>query len=266
MSELTKRVIIALLLAPLFLYVTWLGGWYFFGLIAGISLFIVYELDTMFKHKQINTNLSFLVIIAIWALTSNLYNESWLIGSLIILIFILRETLTPPHERILGMMATIFSAGYAAWGMYSFLYIRSFGEDTTGFIVTLFTILMVWGNDIFAYFGGKTMGKHKMAPEISPKKTWEGFISGFIGSILVITVGWYLTTDYLTYTYLELLPLAFLVGIFGPVGDLMASKVKRYTEVKDSGHFLPGHGGFFDRFDSLLLVSPAVAGYLTILS
>jgi phosphatidate cytidylyltransferase len=125
---------------------------------------------------------------------------------------------------------------------------------------------MIWGNDVFAYFGGKTFGKHKMAPLISPKKTWEGFASGFLGAALVLIVGWFLAADLLSLSLTELLPMILLVSVFGPVGDLFASKIKRFTGSKDSGKLLPGHGGFFDRFDSLLLVSPSVYIYFSILN
>ena len=117
-------------------------------------------------------------------------------------------------------------------------------------------LFLIWASDIGAYAAGKTFGKHKMAPRISPGKTWEGWAGGFL---LTLLVGWAL--GYL----LPELPLAHrlvaagVVAIFAPLGDLAESMLKRSVGVKDSGSILPGHGGLLDRFDAFLLVLPVLA-------
>jgi phosphatidate cytidylyltransferase len=121
---------------------------------------------------------------------------------------------------------------------------------------------MIWGNDIAAYFGGRTFGKHKMAPHISPKKTWEGFASGFIGSFIGFGFAVLILNEGNNMTWYSILAMVLLTGIFGPIGDLTASKFKRAAEIKDSSTLLPGHGGFYDRFDSTLVVAPAILIYL----
>ncbi len=142
--------------------------------------------------------------------------------------------------------------------------IRDFGDSQTGFLLTLATMLMVWGNDVFAYFGGKSFGKHKLAEAISPNKTWEGFFSGYVGCLAGLSIAIYAVPFETDFTLKQAWPLIFVAGTFGPVGDLIESKIKRKAGAKDSSSILPGHGGFFDRFDALLLVAPAVYVFLTL--
>jgi phosphatidate cytidylyltransferase len=119
-----------------------------------------------------------------------------------------------------------------------------------------FLIFLIWAADTGAYFAGKNLGKHKLAPSISPGKTWEGWAGG---ALLTLAVGW--AAGY----FLPDIPLshrlvaAGVVAIFGPLGDLAESMLKRSAGVKDSGTFLPGHGGLLDRFDAFLLVLPVLA-------
>lgn len=111
-----------------------------------------------------------------------------------------------------------------------------------------------WGNDAFAYLGGCAFGKHKFAPKISPKKTWEGVICGMLGGI----VFWLLIPllcPNCGFGYLYAAVCGVLSGILGIMGDLTESHIKRSFNCKDSGTLMPGHGGLFDRSDSLLFVS-----------
>jgi phosphatidate cytidylyltransferase len=115
-------------------------------------------------------------------------------------------------------------------------------------------IFSIWINDTMAYIVGSLIGKHPIS-KISPKKTWEGTIGGIILCVVVITIagtlsGYYTTRDWIA--------ISLLSGIFGSIGDLIESKIKRMAGVKDSGTLMPGHGGFLDRFDSLLVATPAV--------
>ena len=139
------------------------------------------------------------------------------------------------------------------------------GTHTDGFIYSIILIFMVWGSDVFAYFGGKTFGKNALAPTISPNKTWEGFFSGYIGSIIGATAVFYLVPFTMPFDILQIVPLALMVATFGPIGDLLESKMKRTANMKDSSNILPGHGGFFDRFDALILAAPVAYVYLTIM-
>jgi phosphatidate cytidylyltransferase len=119
-----------------------------------------------------------------------------------------------------------------------------------------FLCVLIWAADTGAYFAGKNLGKHKLAPSISPAKTWEGWAGG---ALLTLATGW--AAGY----FLPDIPLghrlvaAGVVAVFGPLGDLAESMLKRSAGVKDSGTFLPGHGGLLDRFDAFLLVLPVLA-------
>jgi phosphatidate cytidylyltransferase len=136
------------------------------------------------------------------------------------------------------------------------------GEDwgarmsrTVGFILPLMIIASIWINDTMAYIVGSLIGKTKMT-EISPKKTWEGTIGGIILAIGVMAVIGGLLNEWKFETILHFMAIAAIASIAGTFGDLLESKLKRAANVKDSGHFMPGHGGFLDRFDSLLIAIP----------
>lgn len=125
-------------------------------------------------------------------------------------------------------------------------------------VLTIFAT--IWICDTVAYFGGKIFGKHKLFERVSPNKTWEGAISGFISAIAFVLVAKYLVLDYLAVE--NAVVIGAIVGVFGQLGDLAESKLKRDAGVKDSSNLIPGHGGALDRFDSLLFVAPLVFLYL----
>ena len=127
--------------------------------------------------------------------------------------------------------------------------------------------ILIWVNDSGAYIVGSLMakrksGNHKMFPRVSPAKSWEGLIGGFIFDLIsgyiFYLVGWTYTIGLTAYPLFDSLLFALAVGVFGTLGDLMESLMKRTIGVKDSGKFMPGHGGVLDRFDSLLLAVPVV--------
>lgn len=119
--------------------------------------------------------------------------------------------------------------------------------------------LIIWANDSFAYLFGTTLGKHRMFERISPKKSWEGFIGGAVFALIIGIVNAVL---FQTLSMFSWIAIAALTVIFGTLGDLFQSKLKREIGVKDSGNILPGHGGFLDRLDSLLFVIPAIFTWL----
>ncbi len=125
-------------------------------------------------------------------------------------------------------------------------------------VLTIFAT--IWICDTVAYFGGKIFGKHKLFERVSPNKTWEGAISGFISAIAFVLVAKYLVLDYLAVE--NAVVIGAIVGVFGQLGDLAESKLKRDAGVKDSSTLIPGHGGVLDRFDSVLFVAPIVFLFL----
>jgi phosphatidate cytidylyltransferase len=113
-----------------------------------------------------------------------------------------------------------------------------------------------WGNDTLAYFAGRALGRHQLYPRISPKKTWEGFAGGVLGSVLGALVVRFYFLPHLSAETCVILGLG--ASLLGPAGDLCESMLKRAAGVKDSGKLLPGHGGLLDRIDALLFVVPWV--------
>jgi phosphatidate cytidylyltransferase len=124
----------------------------------------------------------------------------------------------------------------------------------SGGALILFTLALVWAGDTLAYFTGKFAGRVPMAPALSPKKTWEGAIANFVGSLIV---GW-LAARWIGVDAAKLLLIGGLANIAGQMGDLLESAYKRGADVKDSGKIVPGHGGVLDRIDSLILAAPVV--------
>lgn len=123
-----------------------------------------------------------------------------------------------------------------------------------GFLYPLIIIISIWINDTMAYIVGSFIGKTPLS-KISPKKTWEGTIGGVILSVALIGLISYLFTKNIN---VNILVIALIAAVAGTFGDLLESKIKRMANVKDSGNFMPGHGGFLDRFDSLLIATPFV--------
>ena len=126
----------------------------------------------------------------------------------------------------------------------------------------LFLLVTIWGCDSFAYYVGRNFGRHRLAPEISPKKTIEGAVGGFAGSILVAVGAAALFVP--EFRSAEAAIVGGLASTAGQVGDLVESMFKRGAGVKDSGAFLPGHGGFYDRVDSLLFAAPVLCGAILV--
>ena len=122
----------------------------------------------------------------------------------------------------------------------------------------LFYLFLVWGNDVFAYLCGITLGKHKLCERLSPKKSWEGFIGGILGAVAMGAVAaWWLDESYIFWG-----GLAIVVALTSVIGDLVESMFKRDAGVKDSGKIMPGHGGMLDRFDALLVSAPFALVYI----
>ena len=138
--------------------------------------------------------------------------------------------------------------------------VRLHASAVNGPRLLLFALAITWAADTTAYFVGRAVGKHPLAPHISPKKTWEGSIGGIAGSLLI----GYAASFFLTIPLVHLLAMAFLGNVAGQMGDLLESAYKRSAGVKDSGSLLPGHGGVLDRIDALILCVPVVWYYMAL--
>ena len=162
----------------------------------------------------------------------------------------------PPADALAGAGTTAFGVLSVALPATTLCFLRDYSPRAV-----LFLLLLVWVCDSCAYYFGRRFGAHRLAPVVSPKKSWEGSIAGLVGATLFGAAAgtwWFLP---------ELGPLSgalagALASTAGQVGDLVESLWKRGAGVKDSGTFLPGHGGFFDRIDSLLFAGPVVAAFI----
>lgn len=152
--------------------------------------------------------------------------------------------------RLTETGVTLFGAVYVGFTLAHLVLIR---EYDNGVWYAFVMLLSVWVNDSFAYIAGSWLGKHKMAPRISPKKSWEGFVAGSAGTVAVwVTAGRLPGVD-VSAGWLAAIGIA--ASVAAVIGDLSESRIKREVGVKDSGTLLPGHGGYLDRFDSLIMVA-----------
>ncbi|MDN5710628.1 MAG: phosphatidate cytidylyltransferase [Planococcus sp. (in: firmicutes)] len=162
------------------------------------------------------------------------------------------------HTVIVKNSFTFDDAAFAILGtLYvglGFYYLIETRESEAGLTVLIFALLVVWFTDSGAYFTGRKIGKRKLWPEISPNKTIEGFVGGIIWAIGIALIFAYFAG--MEQPLLLVIIVAIVASIFGQMGDLVESALKRHFNVKDSGKMLPGHGGILDRFDSILFVMP----------
>ncbi|WP_069129981.1 phosphatidate cytidylyltransferase [Rhodohalobacter halophilus] len=259
MSELAKRILVALPAAAFFIWMVWLGGAAFQITIFAVLLITVWEVHNMMVKTGFSDffPVSLLLVLLLW---SPPFIPWWLIltaagvASLLTVIAVAGRQ----SDRSVRWLTTLFTGVYPTVGFMMLVNIRELGTTTIdGFWLTMTLLLMIWGNDVFAYFGGKSFGKHKLAPKISPKKTWEGFGFGFLGAAAGFLIAFF-WADFHPLRLSAIIPAVVIVSIAGPLGDISASRVKRIAGVKDSSNILPGHGGLFDRFDSLLLSAPFI--------
>ncbi|MBQ0081531.1 MAG: CDP-archaeol synthase [Alistipes sp.] len=164
-----------------------------------------------------------------------------------------------PMENIALTFSPVF---YIALPLSLLLFIPYLMVSQWSWIALLAFISLVWVNDVFAFLTGLTIGRHKMSERISPKKTWEGFIGGVTATVLVSV----LYASLLDKSVAIFIGLGVVTAIGAVLGDLVESHMKRSAAVKDSGSVIPGHGGFLDRFDALLVASPFAFIYLVLVT
>lgn len=234
-----------------------------------LVLFFILAALTLFEFLKLVKLTSYvafgLLALAFYFFSYNLINPYallvLLIGCLFVNLFLLKDLFS------LGKIPMFLNKKYISVVFYIiagfvFLTLIPFIDQvfTPKIIVGIF--ILVWSNDTFAYVIGKSFGKRKLFERISPKKTIEGFAGGLLGAICASFIIFKVTD---TYTLLIWLGLALIVSIFGTIGDLIQSKFKRQANVKDSGFLMPGHGGLYDRLDSIIYASPFVYAFLQII-
>lgn len=182
---------------------------------------------------------------------------AWWLGALLLVLFYPGSAALWRHSRPLRLVFGVLTIIPFFWGMVA---LRQFGYEQnhfTGAWWLLYVMLLVWGADSGAYMFGKLFGKHKLAPKVSPGKTWEGLIGGLVTSAVISWLfGRYAPLNIVPVTLLVCSVIAALASV---LGDLTESMFKREAGIKDSGHLIPGHGGILDRIDSLTAAVPVFA-------
>lgn len=173
---------------------------------------------------------------------------------LAVLLFLTYTVATKNKFTFDDVAFSVLGSIYVGLGFYYFIETR---EAEAGLTYIFYSLFMIWATDSGAYFIGKAMGKRKLWPEISPNKTVEGSIGGVVCALIVAVLFSLLSN--IDASLMELLIITVVLSVFGQIGDLVESALKRHYNVKDSGHLLPGHGGILDRFDSLLFVWPLLS-------
>jgi len=251
-----QRVITSVIAMPVILAFVWLGGWWGFAAAIIAVILSVYELHTMMLHEGyhplivVSFALSILFLVAAMLPQQRLILlEIGLSAALLVTLplFFFRKKL---EGAMVDWSLTLAIPVYLGWPLSVFLLLRGSQVGISpGFWWVLTVFLGVWGFDTTAFFAGHFFGRHKLAPNISPAKTWEGAAGGLILSIAAALL---LTTLPLGVPWYLAILLGILIGIAATLGDLAESLIKRQTHVKDSGQIIPGHGGILDRIDSLL--------------
>jgi phosphatidate cytidylyltransferase len=188
----------------------------------------------------------------------NNLEHSDLLMAILLMTLIVGETFSPKTPSIVPLFKMIFGLAYIALPLGLLTQIPIFnGSEEPWLLAGVF--ILIWSSDTFAYLVGKYFGKRKLAPIISPNKTWEGLLGGFIATLIIAGAAGYQLNIMPVWAWLGL---ALVVILFGTVGDLFESAIKRHYKIKDSGKFMPGHGGILDRLDSLLFAAPMAYFYL----
>jgi phosphatidate cytidylyltransferase len=264
---LKHRVFTAILGIPIILLAIWFGAPWFTLLIAAAALAGTYE---FYRMTRLDRREPLFYLGLLWTLALVLsphYTQGdprvlpiVITAALIIsLILVLRG---PSREDSFRRWAWMLAGAlYVGWMLSYWLSLRGIDDGRNWVYIAMLT---VFANDTGAFFVGRALGRHKLAPAISPAKTWEGAIGGLGCAVLgaVITAVVLSLVSTYTFAYWQIIVLGLIVSLFAQLGDLVESLLKRNAGAKESGRLLPGHGGILDRFDSIVFVGAVVYYYV----
>ena len=262
MSGLFSRTLVGVVGLPLVLGAAWLGGWWLFALVTAAAMIAAHEFVTMARPLRPLTPAVYVgAVLAL--LGAEKGGVVWLLGgflSCFVVAFMLTAVATTREPATAAVGSSVLGAAWIGIGLGHLILLRELNDKAR---LLAFTVLLtVFAADTFAYFGGRLIGRHRMAPTLSPGKTWEGFAVGSIAGVFVSFVALYKDRhDFLNIW--EAVVLGFVVVLAAAAGDLFESMLKRDMQVKDTGRLLGGHGGVLDRIDALLFAS-AAAFYLVL--
>lgn len=274
LKNLLIRITVAIIGIPLLILIALKGELLFLGFVILLIILGLLEFSKLARAQNLFLPTLLLILCGILIGLGVFFKGELafillLFGSFLILSYweIKRENLLPENLAwaLKNLSFSLWGLFYVA-GLFSFLILIRELPNSANFDYRMggkwlvFLYISIWTCDTFAYFVGRSLGRHKLAAAISPRKTVEGAVAGVLGATLVAFVA---QVSFLSSFYFrELLPVALMVGIIGQIGDLVESLIKRAAGVKDSSKIIPGHGGVLDRFDSLIFVAPWVYYYL----
>jgi len=269
-----KRILTAAVLIPLVIALLFLGpDWLLTAVVGGVAMLAAWEYLGIAKATGAEPQrIPILLAVALLFLVSLYWPDKIpvTLGASSLALFVVCSFASPIERILRDAAAAVFCLIYTGFTLISLPALRG-SED--GKSVVVFLLCAVWAGDIVALYVGRSLGRHKLAPRLSPNKTWEGSVGSLAGSLLVtglliLLAAQLIRRDIFVLNYpgsvVHWMVLALIVNVAAQVGDLAESGLKRSADVKDSGTLLPGHGGVLDRIDALLLAAP-VLWYLQVL-
>ncbi len=265
LNNFQQRVLVGLVGGGVFVGAIYVSEWTFAALFLGLTILGVREFYQLLTFRGFTPNynagiiLGSALFVLIFLLQLNIVPGSILYALPPVLFFVFIAELYRKREQpFVNIALTLLGVLYVG-GSFSMLSLLGFLNGSYSWQVILGTMLLIWTSDSGAYFAGKTFGKTKLFERVSPGKTWEGWMGG---TLLAVGVGYILSLYLDDLDFPHWLGVALIVSVFGVLGDLIESLLKRSLQVKDSGTLIPGHGGILDRFDSLLMVVPFIVAFL----
>jgi phosphatidate cytidylyltransferase len=261
MSSFWSRILVSLVGLPAVLGLVWLGGWWLWLLAVLAGLVALHEFYVIARPLR-PLVLAGYAGLGLLLLGAQLGGTTWMIGGFlttIALAFLLKGISETRQSLTVAVATTVLGTAWTGFGLAYLLLLR--GIPDHGRLAVFTVVLAVFAADTLAYFTGALIGRHKMAPVLSPGKTWEGLVASTVTAVLVPFFALY-HQNFLTIG--ESLVLGAAIAVAAPVGDLFESAVKRDLGVKDTGKLLLGHGGVLDRVDALLFAS--IASFYVILA
>jgi phosphatidate cytidylyltransferase len=268
-NNLTQRIITGVLGSAAIITAVCLGPWTYFLIFLIICFFTLLEffklasVDSLVPQKTLGMITGTLLFVLTFLIEMRLLESKYyfLIFPLIALTFIIKLYKKSEKKPFLNIAFTFLGFLYISLPV-SLLNFAVFDDGIYHFEIILGTLLILWATDTGAYFAGTFLGKHKLFERISPKKTWEGFAGG---ALLALIFAYGLSAYFDRLTVVQWLIVGVIIIVCGTLGDLVESLLKRSMAIKDSGTVLPGHGGFLDRFDGLLIASPFLVSFLELI-
>ncbi len=283
MSNMLTRILVAFVGIPLMVFICLQGGWLFAGFVALLSVLGVREFYALSTTKAAQPQslggllvAGLLPLVVHYDTTAILHLTMPLLIASVLLLMSIELWRRKPHPFV--NLSVQFSAWvYVSLLLSTLVLVRDFDASNgalhfsgigthaawQGYLL-LCMFITVWSGDSAAYFAGLAWGKHKIFPRVSPKKSWEGSIAGFIASVFAFHLASHFLIPELPMMHGFMM--GAVIGVVGPVGDFVESLLKRDAAIKDSSSLIPGHGGVLDRFDSILFAAPAMYGYLMVMS